>query len=141
MKTKHSREENVKIIVHVQLIRVISIYYSYFLHIIFWENPMYKSPGEYCLNVSKQLEYKSSDAFFLNIFYFKLNVFLLFYMILIYYVLCWIDACDVTFVTVIFILSRSYAILVGAASWIEPNDLTVLAYQEEIIMLNCDYKP
>jgi hypothetical protein len=60
---------NVKIIVHVQLIRVISIYYSYFLHIIFWENPMYKSPGEYCLNVSKQLEYKSSDVFFLNIFY------------------------------------------------------------------------
>jgi hypothetical protein len=46
-----------------------------------------------------------------------------------------IDASDVTFVTVIFILSRNYVILVGAANWKEPNDLTLLAYQEEIIML------
>jgi hypothetical protein len=50
----------VKIIVHVQLTRVTIIYYSYFLHTIVWEKPMYKFPGEYCLNVSKQQDYKSS---------------------------------------------------------------------------------
>jgi hypothetical protein len=58
-----------------------------------------------------------------------------------YYVLCGIDACAVTFVTYVIGISKSYAILVGAADWNEPNDLTVLAYQEEIIMLNCDNKP
>ena len=49
-----------KILVHVQITRVTSIYYSYFLHTIVREKPMYKFPGEYCLNVSKQQEDKSS---------------------------------------------------------------------------------
>ena len=35
-------------------------------------------------------------------------------MFLVYYVLCCINACDVTLVTFIIRISRSYAILVGA---------------------------
>jgi hypothetical protein len=70
----------VKVIVHVQITRVISIYHSYFLYNIFWEKPIYKFRGEYCLNVRKQIEYKSSACtFFFNIFYFKLNAFFLFF--------------------------------------------------------------
>jgi hypothetical protein len=41
----------VKVIVHVQITRVTGIYHSYFLYIIFLEKPIYKFPGEYCLNV------------------------------------------------------------------------------------------
>jgi hypothetical protein len=69
-------------------------------------------------------------------------------MFLVYCVLCCINACDVTLVTFIIRISRSYAILVGAEhnthiknQHSEPKDFTVLAYQEEIIMLNFDNKP
>jgi hypothetical protein len=53
-----------------------------------------------------------------------------------YYFLCWIDACDATLVTFIIRISKNYAILVSAADWSEQNNLTVQAYQEEIIMIN-----
>jgi hypothetical protein len=36
--------------------------------IYFWEKPIYKLPGEYFLNVSKQLEYKSSACIFFKYF-------------------------------------------------------------------------
>ena len=132
-----------KVIVHVQITRVTSIYHSYFsLCNIFWEKPIYKFPGEYCLNVGKQLQYKSSACIFNFFFYFKLNAFGFFNLYVFNYCfLCGIDACDVTLVTFIIRISRSYVIFVGAADWKEPNDVTVLAYQEEIIMLNFDNKP
>ena len=62
-------------------------------------------------------------------------------MFLMYYFLCWIDACDVNFAIFIIIISKIYVILLGAADWWERNDITVLAYQEELIMLNFDNKP
>jgi hypothetical protein len=55
---------NVKVLVHVQITRVTSIYHSYFLYNNFWGKPIDKFPGEYCLNVSKQLEYKTSACIF-----------------------------------------------------------------------------
>ena len=113
----HWEEENVKVIFHVQITRVTSIYHSYFIYNIFLE---WQFPGEYCLIESKQLEYKSSACIFLNIFYFKLNAFVLgflIYMSLIYIFLCWIDVCNVTLVTFIIRISRSYDILVGTADW------------------------
>jgi uncharacterized protein YhfF len=75
---------------------------------------------------------------------------LFFLYILVYYFLCWINACDVTLVTFIIRLSRSYAILVGAENntlktykkqHSEPKDFKVLAYQEEILMLKFYNKP
>jgi hypothetical protein len=62
----------VKVIVHVQITNVTNIYHSYFFpYTIFFEikNAIYKFPGEYCLNVSKQLEYKSSACIFFLIFF------------------------------------------------------------------------
>ena len=80
---------------------------------MFGEKPIYKFPGEYCLNVSKQLEYKSwACIFFFNIFYFKLSDF--FFNLFVFNVLCGIDACDVTFVNFIIRILRSYDILAGA---------------------------
>jgi hypothetical protein len=108
----HWRDVNLKVIVHVQITRVTSIYHSYFLYNIVWEKPIYKFPGEYFLNVNKQLEYRIS-CFFLKYVLFQINC-CFFYMFLVYYFLCWINACDVTLVTFVIRLSRSYAILVGA---------------------------
>ena len=60
-----------KVMVHEQITRVTSIYHSYFFPyaIFFWEKPIYKFPGEYCLNVNKQLEYKNSACIFFLIFF------------------------------------------------------------------------
>jgi hypothetical protein len=57
--------QNVKVIVHVKITWVTSIYHSYFIYNIFLERQF---PGEYCLIESKQLEYKSSACIFFNIF-------------------------------------------------------------------------
>ena len=79
-----------KVMVHVQITRVTSIYHSYFLYNIFWEKPIYKFTGEYCLNVSNQLEYKTSACCFLELFFlFQIKCFFfLIYMFLMYYFLC-----------------------------------------------------
>ena len=50
-----------KVIVHVKITRVTSIYHSYFIYNIFLERQF---PGEYCLIESKQLEYKSLACIF-----------------------------------------------------------------------------
>ena len=60
---------NVKVLVHVQITRVTSIYHSYFLYNNFWGKPIYKFPGEYSLNVSNQLEYNTSACCFLKLFF------------------------------------------------------------------------
>jgi hypothetical protein len=51
----------VKVIVHVKITRVTSIYHSYFMYKIFLERQF---PGEYCLIESKQLEYKNLACIF-----------------------------------------------------------------------------
>jgi hypothetical protein len=78
----------VKIIAHVQITRVTSIYYSYFLHTIFLGKPMYKFLGEYCLNESKQQEYKVRHAFFLKQFLFQIKCCFFIYIFLMCYILC-----------------------------------------------------
>jgi hypothetical protein len=76
----------VKIIVHVQITRFTIIYYSYFLHTIIWEKPRYLLPGEYCLNVSKQQEYKSSACIILKKKWFQIKWF--FFSLYVFNVLC-----------------------------------------------------
>jgi hypothetical protein len=90
----------------------------------FWEKPIYKFPGEYCLNVSKQLEYKSSACIF-----FKYFLCIMFY----------VESMPV--MPLSSLLSSEYREAMLSSHWSEPNDLTVLAYQEEIIMLSYDNKP
>ena len=82
-----------KVIVHVQITRVISIYHSYFLYNILWGKTIYKFPGKYCLNVSKQLEYKSSECIYFFFFYLKLNVFSIFYFYVFNVLLSMLNRC------------------------------------------------
>jgi hypothetical protein len=51
-----------------QISRYVSLVEKVYLSLynILGEKPIHKFPGEYCLNVSKQLEYKSSAYIFLK---------------------------------------------------------------------------
>ena len=65
-----------KILFHVHITRVI-LYLSF---LFIKEKPIYKFPGEYCLNGSKQLaiEYKNSACIFFKYILFQIKCFLFF---------------------------------------------------------------
>jgi hypothetical protein len=51
------------------------------------DESVYKFPGEYCLNISKQIEYKSSAYISKIFFYIKLDAFVFAVYVFIYFVM------------------------------------------------------
>ena len=109
---EHSREENVKLILHAQITRV-SMFHSY---LCFEGSIFINFPDEWS-KCKQQLEYTNKAYLFFKYVYIKLNAFVLFFLIYICFSLSWIDISDVILVTFMIEISRNHIIRVGAADW------------------------